>query len=142
MFFKSGFATSMALRHFWATYAPSLQETSPDMAIGGTKYPVLNIHDLPAGYAEVDIAVNHGGIASPCVIVAGLTGVGFSSSRDSTLSHTGRNDTVRPVVAWWLCSKPPETQLQSPEDEPKIILSPELTSALRDNESEDVETPT
>ncbi|KAJ7763761.1 hypothetical protein B0H16DRAFT_1527153 [Mycena metata] len=27
---------------------------------------------------------------------------GFSSSRDTELSATGRNDTVRPVVAWWI----------------------------------------
>ncbi|KAJ7888243.1 hypothetical protein B0H13DRAFT_1627160, partial [Mycena leptocephala] len=116
--------------HFWSTYAPSLQETSLDMTIDGTKYPVLNIHDLPAGYAEVDITVNHGGIVSPCVIVAGLTGVGFSSSRDSLLSLTGRNDTVRPVVAWWVFSKLPEAQPQPREDEPKIIISPELTIVL------------
>ncbi|KAJ6541404.1 hypothetical protein B0H19DRAFT_1035535 [Mycena capillaripes] len=117
-------------RHFWSTYAPSLQETSLDMTIDGAKYPVLDIHDLSAGYAEVDITVNQGGIASPCVIVAGLTGVGFSSSRDSLLSLTGRNDTVRPVVAWWIFPKLPEAQPQPHEDEPKIMISPELTMVL------------
>ncbi|KAJ7617199.1 hypothetical protein FB45DRAFT_800981 [Roridomyces roridus] len=35
-------------------------------------------------------------------ILAGLIGTGFSSSRDTQLSKTGRNDTVRPVVAWWI----------------------------------------
>jgi hypothetical protein len=100
------------------------------MTIDGTKFPVLNIHDLPASYAEVDITVNRGGIASPCLIVAGLTGVGFSSSRDSLLSLSGRNNTVRAVVAWWLFPKLPQTQPQPPEDEPKIIISPELTIAV------------
>jgi hypothetical protein len=99
------------------------------MTIDGTKFPVLNIHDLPAGYAEVDITVNRGGIASPCLIVAGLTGVGFSSSRHSLLSLSGRNDTVRAVVVWWLFPTP-QTQPQPPEDEPKIIISPELTIAV------------
>ncbi|KAJ7021179.1 hypothetical protein C8F04DRAFT_1050099 [Mycena alexandri] len=116
--------------HFWSTYAPSLQETSLDMTIDGTKYPVLTIHDLPAGCAEVDITVNRGGIASPCVVVAGLTGVGFSSSRDHSLSGSGRNDTVRPVVAWWIFSMLPEAQPQPREDEPKIIISPEPTMGL------------
>ncbi|KAJ7510802.1 hypothetical protein B0H11DRAFT_2183571 [Mycena galericulata] len=35
-------------------------------------------------------------------VLAGLVGTGFSSSRDTELSALGRNDTVRPVVAWWL----------------------------------------
>ncbi|KAJ7455079.1 hypothetical protein FB451DRAFT_1143911, partial [Mycena latifolia] len=35
-------------------------------------------------------------------VLAGLVGTGFSSSRDTELSATGRNDTVRPVVAWWI----------------------------------------
>ncbi|KAJ7893012.1 hypothetical protein B0H13DRAFT_2527807 [Mycena leptocephala] len=116
---------------FWSTYAQSLEETSSHMTIDGTKFPVLNIHDLPAGYAEVDITVNRGGIASPCLIVAGLTGVGFSSSRHSLLSLSGRNDTVRAVVVWWLFPTP-QTQPQPPEDEPKIIISPELTIAVDD----------
>ncbi|KAJ6483492.1 hypothetical protein C8R47DRAFT_1017605, partial [Mycena vitilis] len=38
----------------------------------------------------------------PCTVLAGLVGMGFSSSRDTALSETGRNDTVRPVVAWWI----------------------------------------
>ncbi|KAF7368412.1 hypothetical protein MVEN_00163700 [Mycena venus] len=105
-------------RHFWSTYAPSLQETNFDMTIDSTRYPILNIHDLHAGYAGLDITVNHGGITSPCVMVAGLAGVGFSSSRDSSLSLTGRNDTVLPVVAWWIFSKLPEAQPQPREDEP------------------------
>ncbi|KAJ7208212.1 hypothetical protein GGX14DRAFT_454167, partial [Mycena pura] len=37
-----------------------------------------------------------------CTVLAGLVGTGFSSSRDTALSATGRNDTVRPVVAWWI----------------------------------------
>ncbi|KAJ7673968.1 hypothetical protein DFH06DRAFT_910992, partial [Mycena polygramma] len=39
---------------------------------------------------------------SACTVLAGLVGMGFSSSRDTKLSETGRNDTVRPVVAWWI----------------------------------------
>ncbi|KAJ7254813.1 hypothetical protein C8J57DRAFT_1346695 [Mycena rebaudengoi] len=35
-------------------------------------------------------------------VLAGLVGTGFSSSRDTELSATGRNDTVRPAVAWWI----------------------------------------
>ncbi|KAK6987678.1 hypothetical protein R3P38DRAFT_3449828 [Favolaschia claudopus] len=44
----------------------------------------------------------------PCTFLAGLVGTGFSSSRDLTVSESGRNDTVRPVLAWWLYSTVPE----------------------------------
>ncbi|KAJ6492687.1 hypothetical protein DFH09DRAFT_1003062 [Mycena vulgaris] len=118
---------------FWTTYAPSLQETSFHMTIDGIKHPVVNIHDLPTAYAEVNVTVNHGGIAAPCVIVAGLTGVGFASSRDPSLSPSGKNDTVRPVVAWWMFSKLAQAQPQSPEREPDIIIPLELTKVLPDS---------
>ncbi|KAF7336545.1 hypothetical protein MSAN_02286700 [Mycena sanguinolenta] len=117
---------------FWSIYAPSLQETSFNMTIDGTKYPVINIHDLPTGYAEVRVMANHEGIAAPCMIVAGLTGVGFGSSRDTKLSCDGKNDTVRPVVAWWMFSNPEQARLQSLEHEPAVLsdsgdgLSPAL----------------
>ncbi|KAJ6491058.1 hypothetical protein C8R45DRAFT_1138088 [Mycena sanguinolenta] len=91
-----------------------------NMTIDGIKYPVLNIHDLPTGYAEVNVTVKHGGVAAPCVIVAGLTGAGFSSSHDHSFSSTGKNDTVRPVVAWWMFSKLDQAQPQTPDHEPII----------------------
>ncbi|KAJ7259937.1 hypothetical protein B0H12DRAFT_406158 [Mycena haematopus] len=37
-----------------------------------------------------------------CTVLAGLVGTGFSSSRDTELNRTGKNNTVRPVVAWWI----------------------------------------
>ncbi|KAJ7206406.1 hypothetical protein GGX14DRAFT_457715 [Mycena pura] len=117
-------------RLFWSAYA-SLEETSFNMTIADVKYPHIYIHDLPAGYAEVNVTANHGGIAAPCVLVAGLTGVGYSSSRDPRRSSTGRNDTVRPVVAWWMFSKLAQAQpLQSHEHEPDIVLPLVLTTVL------------
>ncbi|KAJ7651908.1 hypothetical protein B0H17DRAFT_1101723 [Mycena rosella] len=120
-------------RLFWTTYATSLQETNFHMTIDGITNPVVNIHDLPTAYAEVNVTVNHGGIAAPCVIVAGLTGVGFSSSREPSLSPSGKNDTVRPVVAWWMFSNLPQAQPQSPEHEPDIIIPLELATVLPDS---------
>ncbi|KAF7347958.1 hypothetical protein MSAN_01747900 [Mycena sanguinolenta] len=117
---------------FWSIYAPSLEQTSSNMTIDGIKYPVINIHDLATGYAEVNVIVNHGGIAAPRVIVAGLTGVGFASSGDRSPSSSGKNDTVRPVVAWWMFSKLEQAQPQSHEHEPDIINPLELPTVLPD----------
>ncbi|KAJ7741240.1 hypothetical protein B0H14DRAFT_2989461 [Mycena olivaceomarginata] len=107
---------TLPAHRFWSIYAPSLQETSFNMTIYGIKYPVLNILNLPTSYAEVNVTVNDGGIEAPRVIVAGLTGVGFSSSGDNSLSPTGKNDTVRPVVAWWMFSMLDQAQ-PTPEHE-------------------------
>jgi hypothetical protein len=61
--------------------------------------------DILAGYAEVDVTINDNGTEFPSVIVAGLVGMGFSCSRDLAVSKTGKNDTLRPVLAWWMYSK-------------------------------------
>jgi hypothetical protein len=112
---------TLPAHRFWSIYAPSLQETSFNMTINGIKYPVLNILNLPTSYAEVNVTVNDGGIEAPRVIVAGLTGVGFSSSGDSSLSPTGKNDTVRPVVAWWMFSMLDQAQ-PTPEHEGNTVI--------------------
>ncbi|KAJ6603218.1 hypothetical protein DFH09DRAFT_1458478 [Mycena vulgaris] len=90
---------------FWASYIRPLQELRPHLTLDGTEYPVVNTNAVPAGYAEVEIILDNNGATAPCVIVAGMVGIGFSSSRTLTVSPTGKNDTVRPVVAWWVCSK-------------------------------------
>ncbi|KAF8199358.1 hypothetical protein K438DRAFT_1823464 [Mycena galopus ATCC 62051] len=92
---------SMSSRRFWSSYTRPLQESRPHLTLGRTEYPVIKESEVPAGYAEVDVVVDD----RPCVIVAGLVGMGFSSSRDLSVSQTGKNDTVRPVLAWWIYTK-------------------------------------
>ncbi|KAF7356114.1 hypothetical protein MVEN_00941800 [Mycena venus] len=96
---------SMSSRRFWSSYTTPLQETRPHLTIDGTKYPVISQEQVPSGYAEVDVTVDLEGATFSCVIVAGFVGMGFSSSRDLSVSKTGKNDTVRPVLAWWIYSK-------------------------------------
>ncbi|KAJ6456679.1 hypothetical protein C8R45DRAFT_913864 [Mycena sanguinolenta] len=93
---------SMSARRFWSTYTSPREEKRPHLTLGITEYPVVDHSMVPAGYAEVDVMI---GIDKKCAIVAGLVGMGFSSSRDLSLSVTGKNDTVRPVMAWWIYSK-------------------------------------
>ncbi|KAJ7189748.1 hypothetical protein GGX14DRAFT_607907 [Mycena pura] len=96
---------------FWSTYTRQLQTSRLYLALDGTEYPVIDSENLTAGYAEVDITVNNNnGAEFPYVVVAGLVGMGFSSSRDTALSPSGTNDTVRPVVGWWMYSKLSEAE--------------------------------
>ncbi|KAJ7447962.1 hypothetical protein FB451DRAFT_1375456 [Mycena latifolia] len=93
---------SMSSRSFWSAYTRPLQEKRPHLTFNGTEYPVIDQGKVPSGYAEVDVKVVKDGCNS---IVAGFVGMGFSSSRDLSGSSTGKNDTVRPVLAWWIYSK-------------------------------------
>lgn len=95
----------MSRHTFWSSYTRPLQESRPRLTLDGTQYPIIDSDDVAAGYAEVDVMLDDHGTLIPCVIVAGLVGVGFSSSRDASLSSTGKNDTVRTVVGWWMYSK-------------------------------------
>ncbi|KAK6971975.1 hypothetical protein R3P38DRAFT_3379272 [Favolaschia claudopus] len=122
---KSKSPSSMPATRFWITYSPGFKS---DVTLDNTPYPVLDIHDLPAGYAVVDIALKNG---PHCSLLAGLTGVGFSSSRDSTLSPSGRNDTVRPVVAWWMYSEKFGAAAPAPE-EPAALAREEPPAAAED----------
>ncbi|KAJ7915397.1 hypothetical protein B0H13DRAFT_2455400 [Mycena leptocephala] len=81
---------------------------------------VIALADVPRAYASVDLELSlkiktklscdsSAGVNGTATTrertytaLAGLVGTGFSSSRDTELSATGRNDTVRPVVAWWI----------------------------------------
>ncbi|KAF7377319.1 hypothetical protein MSAN_00152500 [Mycena sanguinolenta] len=101
---------SMSARRFWSSYTRPLQESRPHLTLGRTEYPVIDHEDVPAGYAEVDVVVEYLGTKHRCAIVAGLVGMGFSSSRDLSVSKTGKNDTVRPVLAWWMYSKLDEAE--------------------------------
>ncbi|KAF7342975.1 hypothetical protein MVEN_01727600 [Mycena venus] len=96
---------SMSSRRFWSSYTRPLQETRPHLTLDGTEYPVVSLNAVPSGYGEVDVKVVENTMEYPCVIVAGLVGMGFSSSRDLSVSKSGKNDTVRPVLAWWMYSK-------------------------------------
>lgn len=53
----------------------------------------------------MDVKFDNNGAVFDCVIVAGLVGMGFSSSRNHLVSPAGINDTIRPVVGWWMYSK-------------------------------------
>ncbi|KAJ6552858.1 hypothetical protein B0H19DRAFT_1377637 [Mycena capillaripes] len=105
---------SMSPSSFWSSYSRPLEDSRPHLILGGTRYPVIDSDDLAAGYTEVDVMLNDDhGRQIGCVIVAGLVGVGFSSSRDTSLSFTGKNDTVRKVVGWWIYSKLEEAEHQA-----------------------------
>ncbi|KAJ7455062.1 hypothetical protein FB451DRAFT_1278344 [Mycena latifolia] len=103
---------SLSCQRFWASYLDPrmLERRRQRNILFGMDYPTVDSDYVPAGYAEVDVTFNNNGAISKCVIVAGLVGMGFSSSRDRALSSTGKNDTVRLVVGWWMYSKLDEAE--------------------------------
>ncbi|KAK7039925.1 hypothetical protein R3P38DRAFT_494730 [Favolaschia claudopus] len=100
---------SMSSRRFWSSFTRPLQETRHHLVLEGegyaarTEYPIIEMDAVPPGYAEVDVTIALDD--NEYAIIAGLVGMGFSSSRDVSLSPTGKNDTVRPVLGWWMYSK-------------------------------------
>jgi hypothetical protein len=72
------------------------------LILDGTPYPRVGRSVIPPGYAEVDVKLNDNGEFFECAMVAGAVGMRVSSSHDVTVSSSGEDDTVRPVVGWWL----------------------------------------
>ncbi|KAJ7784963.1 hypothetical protein DFH07DRAFT_786375 [Mycena maculata] len=128
---------TMSSRRFWSSYTRPLQESRPHLTLDGTEYPIINANNVSVGYAEVDVKVDNNGTEMPCVIIVGLVGMGFSSSRDLTVSSTGKNDTVRPVVAWWMYSKLDEAERQrrrEPEQHQQASYPPTIVTSPREPE--------
>ncbi|KAK7007524.1 hypothetical protein R3P38DRAFT_3596271 [Favolaschia claudopus] len=92
------------------------------------RYPYFTIHNLPISYAEVQVTTSQSGIEAQSLIVAGLTGVGYSSSISSTdpQSNSGKNDTVRPVVAWWVFNKLSTPRSKTAEDDEPLPIPPQF----------------
>ncbi|KAJ7251125.1 hypothetical protein B0H12DRAFT_1324114 [Mycena haematopus] len=93
---------------FWETYGT--QDMSFDLVLDGTPYHRLSGHGVPPGYAEVDIKVDDFDVGKTydCAMVAGSVGLRVSSSGDRGLSPSGTNDTVRPLLGWWMFIKDEE----------------------------------
>ncbi|KAK7000658.1 hypothetical protein R3P38DRAFT_3616534 [Favolaschia claudopus] len=90
------------------------------------RYPYFTIHDLPISYAEVQVTTSQGGIEAQSLIVAGLTGVGYSSSISSTDPRSSKNGTVRPVVAWWVFNKLSTPRSKLAEDDEPLPIPPQF----------------
>ncbi|KAF7313793.1 hypothetical protein HMN09_00536600 [Mycena chlorophos] len=98
---------TLPAKRFWTTYNKTFGKN-------GLEYPAIDVADVPPSYGELTIVLIPPPLAdaatpapSPvkCTLIAGLVGLGISSSRDTALSESGRNDSVRPVVAWWIVGK-------------------------------------
>ncbi|KAJ7730495.1 hypothetical protein DFH07DRAFT_681593, partial [Mycena maculata] len=93
---------TLTAAEFWSTYtrlAPAPEKPKPKPKSKAAKAKARKM-------AQLDLDVDSAALPAPTIrayaVLAGLVGTGFSSSRDTELSAKGRNDTVRPVVAWWL----------------------------------------
>ncbi|KAF7309620.1 hypothetical protein MIND_00333000 [Mycena indigotica] len=96
-------AETLGSKRFWTTYNNKFAKNGPE-------YPTIAISSIPPSFGELPVVL----AATPndnddqkiqSTIVAGLVGLGISSSRDTALSESGRNDSVRPVVAWWIYAR-------------------------------------
>ncbi|KAJ7474121.1 hypothetical protein FB451DRAFT_1351505 [Mycena latifolia] len=68
-------------------------------------YHQMDVSDTPPGYAEVDVKLDDNGEIFSCALTAGLIGTQISSSNDKALSTAGEDDTVRPLLGWWMYIK-------------------------------------
>ncbi|KAF8177376.1 hypothetical protein K438DRAFT_1726871 [Mycena galopus ATCC 62051] len=88
---------------FWAAYGGRYVQR--DLVLDGAPYHRLNREGIPPGYGEVDILLIDNGEHFECAMVAGHVGTQVSSSGDAAVSAGGADDTVRPIVGWWLFVK-------------------------------------
>ncbi|KAJ7432397.1 hypothetical protein FB451DRAFT_1345311 [Mycena latifolia] len=94
---------SLTAQRFWATYGGYAE----GVALDWTRFHRIDCDNIPPSYAEVDVKlVSHStGEQQECTMTAGAIGTRVCSSKDSSLSTSGQDDTVRPVIGWWLFNK-------------------------------------
>ncbi|KAJ7621049.1 hypothetical protein FB45DRAFT_1032315 [Roridomyces roridus] len=104
---------TLTAAQFWATYAKTDEQGRTDLTppherlvLDHTPYHRLPCGSVPPGYAEVNLKIVDYDVTPPvernCAMVAGTVGIRVTSSGDRTLSASGVDDTVQPVVGWWL----------------------------------------
>jgi hypothetical protein len=79
------------------------------LILDGIVYHTTSTSDVPCGFAEVDVKLNDNGTEFDTVLTAGLVGTRVCDSGDITLSVSGKRDTARPVIAWWIFGKKEST---------------------------------
>ncbi|KAJ7096839.1 hypothetical protein C8R44DRAFT_643859 [Mycena epipterygia] len=93
---------SLTAALFWRTYGGY----AGGLVLDDTRFHKIDCDNIPPSYAEVDVkllSVNTG--EEECAMTAGVVGTRVCSSKDSRLSESGEDDTVRPVIGWWLFNK-------------------------------------
>jgi hypothetical protein len=94
---------SFTAERFWAEYGGNY---AGETRLDGTRFHKIDCDNVPPSYAEVDVTlVAESGEVNKCTMTAGVVAMRVSSSGDRKLSKKGRDDTVRPVVGWWLFDK-------------------------------------
>ncbi|KAJ7856646.1 hypothetical protein B0H14DRAFT_3864875 [Mycena olivaceomarginata] len=93
---------SMSAARFWDVYG---EKRSYKFTLDDTPFHTTEVNCVPASYAEVDVRLVSTGENQECMITAGVVGTRVCSSNDKRLSASGQDDTVRPVVGWWLYHK-------------------------------------
>ncbi|KAJ7141636.1 hypothetical protein C8R46DRAFT_968659 [Mycena filopes] len=94
---------SMTAKEFWATFGEV--RGTPTLVFDDTPYHTLDSSKVPMGYTDVDVKLNDNGELFDCLMVAGSIGTRVLSSNDLSLSSTGEDDVVTPVVGWWMFTK-------------------------------------
>jgi hypothetical protein len=92
----------MSAARFWDVYG---EKRSYMFTLDDTPFHTTEVDCVPASYAEVDVRLVSEGVNEECMITAGVVGTRVCSSNDKRLSASGQDDTVRPVVGWWLYHK-------------------------------------
>ncbi|KAJ7157694.1 hypothetical protein C8R43DRAFT_883040 [Mycena crocata] len=96
---------SLSAAHFWRTYGGNVPYNAGGLSLDGTRFHEVDKDKIPVCYAEVDVLLLSDAGPTDCVMAAGVVGTRVSSSGDAQLSELGKDDTVRPVVGWWMFVK-------------------------------------
>jgi hypothetical protein len=92
---------SLPASEFWKTYGG---RAASGLTLDGTCFHRIDCDNVPPSYAEVDVRLisMNSGEDTKCSMTAGVVGTRVSSSNDSGLSPSGKDDTIRPAIGWWL----------------------------------------
>ncbi|KAJ7654109.1 hypothetical protein DFH06DRAFT_994035, partial [Mycena polygramma] len=94
---------SLTAAQFWAAYGGY----AGGLTLDGTRFHQVDCDNIPPSYAEVDVRLVdfNTGENRMCSMTAGAVGIRVGSSDDTKLSPSGKDDTLRPVIGWWLFNK-------------------------------------
>ncbi|KAK7022493.1 hypothetical protein R3P38DRAFT_2961149 [Favolaschia claudopus] len=95
---------SLTAARFWKVYGQQLYVMS-ELILDDTRYHQIDCDRVPPSYSAVEVRLISETEDTQCEAIAGVVGTMVFSSGDVELSASGEDDTVRPVVGWWVYEK-------------------------------------
>ncbi|KAI9150871.1 DUF4419 domain [Paramyrothecium foliicola] len=109
---------------YWSAEGKANRVASNGFGLDGIAYPVVDLDNVPEGFASVPVRVNDNGMIHECTMLAGSLGIealSFAQPSRGEHNRSQASDTIQPLSGWIMFENEDKKAAQSREDEIKAL---------------------